>query len=211
MTATTQIGLTFEPWITSDFDSLPDDVKLLCGKHFNLIHWDEAGPEYRRARIAQIDYESDPENNDERERLFSLVARLQVIATDLTKWQLSGTPTASDMQVRDANIARLKDEQSRINHELCDPAANPSQAGVGPAPEVPVVEVLHWKMRIQTQAATHMKMLRASNANPTISSILDYMVRWCRENDVKTVSGIFPSAGYLRTHVLGGKHWTPPR
>lgn len=68
-----------------------------------------------------------------------------------------------------------------------------------------------WKSRIQIRAAELMTTLRGSGANPTVHSILDEMVRWCRVNEVKTDSGIFPSAGYLRTHVLGGKHWTPPK
>lgn len=69
----------------------------------------------------------------------------------------------------------------------------------------------NWKMQIQAEAASLFKRLRASGASPTTSSILDDMVTWCRTHDVKTDSGIYPSAGYLRTHVLGGKHWTPPR
>lgn len=68
----------------------------------------------------------------------------------------------------------------------------------------------NWKTRIQTEAASLITRLRASGASPTPYSILDDMVIWSRTNDVKTNSGIYPSAGYLRTHVLGGKHWTPP-
>jgi len=69
----------------------------------------------------------------------------------------------------------------------------------------------NWKMRIQVEAASRMKRLRASGASPTTHSILDDMATWCRANDVKTDNGIYPSSGYLRTHVLGGKHWKPPQ
>lgn len=68
----------------------------------------------------------------------------------------------------------------------------------------------NWKMKVQIEAAAHFKVLRKSGASPTVHSILDKMVAWCRTNDVKTDSGIYPSSGYLRTHVLGGKHWSPP-
>lgn len=68
----------------------------------------------------------------------------------------------------------------------------------------------NWKMRVQAQAAARILRLRSVGANPTVHSILDDMAKWCREKDVKTNGGIFPSSGYLRTHVLGGKHWTPP-
>ena len=69
----------------------------------------------------------------------------------------------------------------------------------------------NWKMQIQAEAALRFQRLRASGASPTTHSILDDMATWCRTNDVKTDSGIYPSSGYLRTHVLGGKHWNPPR
>jgi hypothetical protein len=69
----------------------------------------------------------------------------------------------------------------------------------------------NWKMKVQAEAAARFKRLRAAGSSPTVHSILDDMVTWCRANDVKSGGGVFPSAGYLRTHVLGGKHWTPPR
>lgn len=65
----------------------------------------------------------------------------------------------------------------------------------------------HWKMQVQVEAARRLKSLRNSGANPTVHSILDDMAKWCIQNGVKTDSGIFPSANYLRTHVLSGKHW----
>ena len=74
----------------------------------------------------------------------------------------------------------------------------------------PSPELRHWKMRVQSAAAEHWKALRASGANPTVSSIVDWMANWCRDNNVLTDNGINPSSGYLRTHVLGGGNWTPP-
>jgi hypothetical protein len=67
-----------------------------------------------------------------------------------------------------------------------------------------------WKMQIQAEAAQLFKRLRASRASPTVHSILPTIVQWCRTNNVKTDGGIFPSEGYLRTHVLGARHWSPP-
>lgn len=69
----------------------------------------------------------------------------------------------------------------------------------------------HWKMRVQVGAAEHWRTLRQCGANPTVASIVDHMAKWCKTNSVLTDGGINPKASYLRTHVLGGKHWTPPR
>jgi hypothetical protein len=69
----------------------------------------------------------------------------------------------------------------------------------------------NWKMQIQTEAFRLFKTLRATGASPTVHSILPTIASWCRTHNVKTDGGIFPSEGYLRTHVLGGRHWSPPQ
>ena len=68
----------------------------------------------------------------------------------------------------------------------------------------------HWKMRVQAEAAAQWKRLRAMGCNPTKVSIRPHLLKWCQENNVKTSGNINPSDGYLRTHVLSAKHWTPP-
>jgi hypothetical protein len=78
------------------------------------------------------------------------------------------------------------------------------QAG-SQAPAVP-----NWKMRIQAEATASVLKLRKSGASPTKSSTTEMMAKWCRDNNLITDGGVFPSANYLRTHVLGGKHWDLP-
>ena len=68
----------------------------------------------------------------------------------------------------------------------------------------------NWKMQIQAEAFRLFKALRANGSSPSVHSILPTLASWCRTNNIKTDGGIFPSEGYLRTHVLGGKHWSPP-
>jgi hypothetical protein len=68
----------------------------------------------------------------------------------------------------------------------------------------------NWKMLVQAEATALCLRLRATGANPTRSSILGPMATWCVDNDIRTLNKIHPSANYLRTHVLGGKHWDVP-
>lgn len=70
--------------------------------------------------------------------------------------------------------------------------------------------IANWKMQIQTEATAYCLRLKKAGANPTKRSILGSMTKWCQENDIKTDGKIFPSENYLRTHVLGGKHWALP-
>jgi hypothetical protein len=83
-------------------------------------------------------------------------------------------------------------------------------ATVAPLGDQPNAAVANWKMQIQAEATAHCLRLRKAGANPTRNSILDPMAQWCRDNDIKTDTKIHPSANYLRTHVLGGKHWDVP-
>lgn len=103
---------------------------------------------------------------------------------------------------------------SRIYSEVFP---DPVQNSESPAPVVvssdgpePLPAVANWKMQIQAEATALVLRLRKSGANPTRHSILDTMAQWCRDNDIKTDTKIYPSANYLRTHVLGGKHWDVP-
>jgi hypothetical protein len=73
-----------------------------------------------------------------------------------------------------------------------------------------VIQTNNWKMRIQTQATSHILALRKGGANPTVHSIINDIHAWCVQNNVRAPRGGIPRPGYIRTHVLGGKHWTPP-
>ena len=96
----------------------------------------------------------------------------------------------------------------------------PVTGNAPPAPVVPLVTasdgpaplpaVPNWKMLIQAEAAELFLRLLASGANPTQHSLVKPMANWCRDNEIKTDGNINPSEGYIRTHVLGGGHWTPP-
>lgn len=68
----------------------------------------------------------------------------------------------------------------------------------------------NWKMKIQAEATALFLRLYESGANPTVSSTKDDLAKWCQKNNVRTDTGIFPNAQYLRSHVLSGKHWKKP-
>lgn len=67
----------------------------------------------------------------------------------------------------------------------------------------------NWKLLIQAEAAKRWKALRAAGANPTLHSIRDDLAIWCRNEGVKTKTGINPNSKYIYRHVL--RNWAPPR
>lgn len=158
-----------------------------------------------------------------RELLAKLVKWTNLLADELKTGVADLKPTDSVRvdKVLDFAIARGWSLPAHMQHaamptEPIPAAVLPTQAGavapaVGVNSAIQTSELPHWKMLAQGAAAEHWKALRASGANPTVSSITAWVARWCIENRVFTDGGINPSANYLRTHVLGGKHWTSPR
>lgn len=125
-----------------------------------------------------------------------------------TRWQLPDTEsdiltTPDDCRVTGWDVHALADA-------FIDKPAPPVAGVASSKPNSDRKASSNWKMQIQVEAAALVLRLRASGANPTTRSIIDPMAKWCVANNVKTDSGIHPSANYLRTHVLGGKHWNLP-
>lgn len=90
------------------------------------------------------------------------------------------------------------------------PTAKPAPVVAASDSPEPLPAVANWKMRIQAEATELFLRLLASGANPTPHSLVKPMAQWCRDNEIRTDGNINPSEGYIRTHVLGGGHWTAP-
>jgi hypothetical protein len=80
------------------------------------------------------------------------------------------------------------------------------------APDDESIEPLDdWKMQCQAEAYEQWVRLRASGASPSVRAICVHVAKWCTLKDVRTEGyGKHPAQTYLKTHVLGGKHWPPP-
>jgi hypothetical protein len=122
--------------------------------------------------------------------------------------KLKETELASVEQVRKDLEARLSVERGDFitpSYSTSDTTKEAESETKAVVPAQP-----NWKMRIQTAATDHCLQLQKSGASPTTHSILDAMVKWCHDNNVKTDGKIFPGANYLRTHVLSRKYWKLP-
>lgn len=136
-------------------------------------------------------------------RMETLVkAALDVIGRAIFTANETANDVAADSHEQPSSEASTNPQVEILPFAATDGA---DSAGPAPLPAVPT-----WKMQIQTEATEHCLRLRKSGANPTRNSILDSMAKWCRDNNIKTATKIHPSANYLRTHVLGGKHWDVP-
>ncbi|PTR15064.1 hypothetical protein C8R31_10491 [Nitrosospira sp. Nsp2] len=85
---------------------------------------------------------------------------------------------------------------------------DPEAAHIGSTVQNLQPVVVHWKMRIQEQAAFLWRKYKAMGSSPTKNSIKGDLAKWCRDNNVISKSGINPSEDYIYRHVLSG--WIPP-
>lgn len=83
------------------------------------------------------------------------------------------------------------------------PIADPEDESIKPLDD--------WKMQCQAEAYEQWARLRSTGANPTMRGISNHVATWCRLHKIFTAGyRKHPSETYLRTHVLGGKHWQQP-
>jgi hypothetical protein len=70
---------------------------------------------------------------------------------------------------------------------------------------------INWKQRYQSEASDYYQRTWRNNATPNRSNCADTLAKWGALNKIETDLGRIPSAGYLREHVIGTRHWTPPK
>jgi len=138
------------------------------------------------------------------------------------------TPAGSYFRPREIGFDRaelLAFLDGKVTHSIESTA--PAQNTATPAPVVAVVALVelgkagsvdkatakpatNWRMKIQAEAYKHWIELLASGCSPTPNSILDHLAAWCATNTVRTDTGIFPSAGYIKNTVINGRLWQQP-
>jgi hypothetical protein len=79
------------------------------------------------------------------------------------------------------------------------------------ATQMPLDTALDWRNVVRTEAYEQWVRILATNGTPTLKNVSVYLAEWCKAHEVKTDTGIPPSASYLKVHVIDGKHWAPPR
>lgn len=96
-----------------------------------------------------------------------------------------------------------------LDHSLKLPLPGPSSATNSTIETAAEIQpAANWKMRVQEEAAARWRRYRANGANPTKNSIKSDLSTWCRENDIRTTTGINPDPEYIARHVL--RDWSPP-
>jgi hypothetical protein len=70
---------------------------------------------------------------------------------------------------------------------------------------------MNWKQEYQAEATAYYIRTWGHGATPNRSNCADTLARWGALNQKTTDLGKIPGAGYIREHVIGTRHWTPPK
>ena len=173
--------------------------------------WDGMKPEERRSTAEKWDLiNRRPMSATDLKRVETHFVDLDAAESELRYWKSRSDASASDAAIKEDRLKSISKQLAELEARHKSLRGDDPPTGISGAPIAGSAASNDWKSRIQIKASEHWKSLRASGANPTVHSIVPFIARWCRENGVKTSSWINPSERYIREHVLGGKHWTPP-
>ena len=136
-------------------------------------------------------------------------ARQYVADLERTQGGLSVTEIVARRQHLPEARVQLTKLEKRLQ-ELRGDVLSPSQVtavGTSPADAKP-----DGRMQIQAEAYEHWIRLKASGANPSVHSMCEPMAKWCALNNIRTHTGVTPTAGTIRNTILGGSSgWQPPK
>lgn len=146
--------------------------------------------------------------NDEAATAILNMARKAILAGELNSHDAQTTARITDVKKATPLVTQqeFKNWVTNTGIALKLPSSRPKRT----RNKKQAIQSNNWRLRIQTQATSHILALRKGGANPTVHSIINDIHTWCVQNNVRATNGGIPSPGYIRTHVLGGKHWTPP-
>lgn len=109
-----------------------------------------------------------------------------------------------------SNLGPLPALATTVTSDKSRPTKAHTPTGAPMPPNEDEVEITkNWKLLVQQEAARRWTALQAGGASPTKNSIKTDLSNWCRDNEIRTSTGVIPSESYIYRHAL--RNWNPPR
>lgn len=106
-------------------EGLTGELRARIESDLFLLPWDQLTPEQRRMAAEQWDYQHDPETESDREYWWNLYVRQDEVETEISRWEATSTPTASDLKIKQDRIAELKQKRAALETEERSSARRP--------------------------------------------------------------------------------------
>lgn len=125
----TPLTSALDSWLVKPFDDLPEALRSRVEEAFFPHKWDELHPDDRRKLAEQLDYQTDPAHADQRRLHWNHEARMHEIEAQIARWELTPTPAARDLEIKETRLLGLRAELDRMQSGPDDVGRDPPACG----------------------------------------------------------------------------------
>jgi hypothetical protein len=108
------LTLALEGWFDRNRNELPEALLERVDREFFPMPWDDLSAGGRRSVALQLDYQRDPETEQDRQFWWDFFERLHDLQAQAKKWESAATPTASDISLKESRLKELQQELERM-------------------------------------------------------------------------------------------------
>jgi len=94
---------------------LPEVLRHRVEQEFFPMPWDNLSADQRRSVALQLDYQHDPATEQDQKFWWDFFQRVDSLKKQLVEWEAVATPTASELALKEARLAELKQELARMD------------------------------------------------------------------------------------------------
>lgn len=107
------LTLALEEHFDKPLDALPAELRHRVEQEC-LVPWDALAPVQRRSVALQLDYQSDPATQEERQFWWDFYMKRDATEKQIAEWETASAPTASDLALKEARLKELRQELARM-------------------------------------------------------------------------------------------------
>ncbi|CAN5474653.1 hypothetical protein BH11PSE7_BH11PSE7_00090 [soil metagenome] len=108
------LTLALEDWFGTALADLPEAIGDRVKREFNPMPWDGISAEGRRSVALQIDYQTDPSTEPERQFWWDFHIRKDEVKAQIARWESAATSTTEDLALKETRVADLHQQLARM-------------------------------------------------------------------------------------------------
>lgn len=108
------LTLALEGWFDRPLIELPEALRQRVHKEFFPMPWDQLSVDQRRSVSLQIDYQHDPDTEQDQKFWWDFFERVGGLKKQVAEWEAVATPTASELAIKEDRLAELLQELDRM-------------------------------------------------------------------------------------------------
>lgn len=108
------LTVALDGFFDTKFEDLPDALRQRVRQEFFSMGWIGLSGRQRREFALQMDYQHDPDTENERQQWWDFFERMREVKDQIAKWETIATPTASDLALRESRLADLQRQLAQM-------------------------------------------------------------------------------------------------